>query len=136
METIKANILKAISEEYKAGRYYDFISNCVKETELNETVETKIVHTLHNALNRWADARVSMHRALKVLINSAQSHQTNIENNYSVDAGWVTASRYEEYIVEAKKWEQEAATAAYLIGLDAKEKSSLFAKVSSLIEYK
>jgi hypothetical protein len=33
METIKANILKAISEEYKAGRYYDFISSLCERNE-------------------------------------------------------------------------------------------------------
>jgi hypothetical protein len=41
--------------------------------------------------------------------------------------------RYEEYIVEAKKWEQEAATAAYLIGLDAKEKRK-FVRKSKFID--
>jgi hypothetical protein len=134
METIKANILKAISEEHASA--YNFISSCVKENKLDETLEAKIAYTLFNALQRWADARVSMHKSLTSLIRTAEDHKATIQNNFSVDAGWVTASRYEEYIVEAKKWEQEAATASYLIGLDAKEKVSLFAKVSSLIEYK
>ena len=134
METIKANILKSISEEH--ANLDAFISSLVKGINLDDSVETKLIKTLHNALTHWADARVYMHRALRVLINTAQDHQKNIENNYSVDAGWVTAREYEDYIVKAKKREHEIATVCYFIGLEPKESSSLFAKVSSLIEYK
>lgn len=134
METIKANILKAISEEHAS--LDDFIASLVKGINLDDSVGTKLIKTLHSGLTHWADARVYMHRALRVLINTAQDHQKNIENNYSVDAGWVTAREYEEYIVKAKKREHEIFTVCYFIGLEPKESSSLFAKVSSLIEYK
>jgi hypothetical protein len=134
LETIKANILKAISEEH--ANLDQFISSLVKGINLDDSIETKLAKTLHSGLTHWADARVYMHRALRVLINTAQDHQKNIENNYSVDAGWVTAKEYEDYIVKSKKREHEIWTVCYFIGLESKDSASLFEKVSSLIEYK
>lgn len=134
METIKANILKAISEEHAS--VYQFLKSFVKEVEIDESLETKIVHTVYNSLQRWAEARISMHRELGGLIRSAESHKTKIQNNLVVDAGWVTADKYNEYIVEAKKLENESAQCLRFIGLDLNESGSVFAKVSSLIEYK
>ena len=134
IENMKADILKAISEDHTSA--YKFISSCVREIELDLTVESKIAYTLFNSLQRWADARVSMHKALRSLILTATNLQSGIENNLSIDGGWIASNRYEEYLMEAKKWEQEVATATYLVGLDAKQKVSLFAKLSSLIEYK
>lgn len=133
MEVIKANILKAISEDQHS--VYRFCLECQIDTELNETFESKINQRISHSMDRWADARKSSHQALQTIIKTATEHKTSIENNLCVDASWLNTSRYEEYISEAKKFEHEITILTYFVGLTASETASVFAKLTSLIKF-
>jgi len=133
MEIIKANILKAISEEHKS--VYRFVAACQANTEIDETFESKMVERITNAMDRWASARKYSHQALQTIIKTATEHKTSLESNLNVDASWLNTSRYEEYISEAKKFEHEIITLTYFVGLDNDQRSSVFAKLTSLIDF-
>jgi hypothetical protein len=133
MEIIKANILKAISEEHIS--VFRFVQSCYGETALDESFESKMVQKITNGMDRWADARKDMHNALSGLISTATDHQKSIENNYSVDSGWINSNRYEISIADAKKYEHEITTLTFFIGFTPAERSELFAKLTSLIKF-
>ena len=133
MEVIKANILKAISEEHKS--VFRLSAAIQADTEINETFESKMVQRITNAMHGWADARRHQHQALQSIIRTATEHKTSIENNLCVDTSWLNTSRYEEYNTEAKKFEHEILTLTYFVGLSANETSSVFAKLTSLNEF-
>ena len=133
METIKENILKAISEEHNS--VYRFVAACYGDTELDESFESKMVQKITNSMDRWADARKEMHNTLSHMISTATDHKKSIENNFSVDSGWINSSRYETNIAEAKKYEHEITTLTFFIGFTPAERSELFAKLTSLIQF-
>ena len=133
METIKENILKAISEEHTS--VYRFVAACYGDTPLDESFESKMVQKITNSMDRWADARKEMHDTLSQMIRTATDHKKSIENNFSVDTGWINSSRYETNIADSKKYEHEIATLTFFIGFTPEERSSLFAKLTSLIRF-
>ena len=133
MEVIKANILKALNEEYTS--VYRFTEAVQGDFEINDSFESKMVERITTAMDRWASARKYSHQALQSLIRTATEHTTCLENNLNVDASWLNTSRYEEYITEASKFEHEITTLTYFVGLDSAERSSVFAKLTSLIQF-
>ncbi len=133
MEEIKANILKAMNEEHNS--VFRFIQSCYGEAEFNESFESKMVQKITNSMDRWADARKEMHKQLSHMISTATDHQKSIENNFSVDAGWINSNRYENNIADAKKYEHEITTLTFFIGFTPAERSELFAKLTSLIKF-
>ncbi len=133
MEIIKANILKAMNEEYTT--VHRFVGACYGDTELDESFESKMVQKITNSMDRWADARKEMHNTLSHMIRTATDHQKSIENNFSVDAGWINSNRYENNIADAKKYEHEITTLTFFIGFTPAERSELFAKLTSLIQF-
>jgi hypothetical protein len=133
MEVIKANILKAMNEEYTT--VHRFVGACYGDTELDESFESKMVQKITNSMDRWADARKEMHKTLSHMISTATDHKKSIENNFSVDSGWINSSRYETNIADAKKYEHELTTLTFFIGFTPSERSELFAKLTSLIQF-
>ena len=133
MEVIKANILKALNEDFTS--VYRFAQAVQGDFEINDSFESKMVERITNAMDRWASARRYSHQALQGLIRTATEHTASIENNLNVDASWMNTSRYEEYITEASKFEHEITTLTYFVGLDSTERSSVFAKLTSLIKF-
>jgi hypothetical protein len=133
METIKENILKAISEEHT--NVYRFIQTILSDFELDESMESNMVITLTNSMDRWADTRDSMHKALTKLISTATEHQSKIQLGFDVHSGWVQSNRYEEKLAEAKMWENEISTLTRLIGLGNTDRINLFKKLNSLIKF-
>ena len=133
MEVIKANILKAMNEEHNS--VFRFVQSCYGESALDESFESKMVQKITNSMDRWADARKEMHNTLSHMIRTATDHQKSIENNFSVDGGWINSSRYEISIADAKKYEHEITTLTFFIGFTPEERSSLFAKLTSLIKF-
>ena len=133
MEIIKANILKAISEEHTSVHW--FVAACYGDTALDESFESKMVQKITNSMDRWADARKEMHNTLSHMISTASDHQKSIENNFSVDAGWINSNRYENNIADAKKYEHELTTLTFFIGFTPSERACLFVKLTSLIKF-
>jgi hypothetical protein len=133
MEIIKANILEAINGEHTS--VFRFVASCYGDTELNESFESKMVQKITDSMNRWADARKEMHNTLSHMIATATDHKKSIENNFSVDAGWINSNRYENNIADAKKYEHEIVTLTFFIGFTPSQRNCLFAKLTSLIEF-
>ena len=136
MEIIKANILKAISENHTS--VYKFVSACFSDTALDESLEAKMILSITNAMDRWADARKEMHKGLNQMIRIATQRQSNIKQGYAAygsDAAWVTQTGYEEAITETNKWEQEIVTLCRLMSFTCEERVTIFAKLTSLIEF-
>ncbi len=131
METIKANILKAISEEHKS--VYDFAQAIGKGLLLDKSDELPIVfHLFFNAITRFADAREATNNTLSELISTAQREQARLQSGSALDLGWINSNRFEESVQESKKFQHEVHTLAYLIGLDAAQINELFKKIVSL----
>jgi hypothetical protein len=133
MEVIKANILKAMNEDFTS--VYRLVAAIQGDWEINETFESKMVERITAAMHGWAEARRYQNQALQSIIRTATEHKTSIENNLCVDASWLNTSRYEEYNAEAKKFEHEITSLTYFVGLNAKESASVFAKLTSLIKF-
>ena len=130
METIKANILKAISEEHRC--IYDFADAIVKGVQMDKSVECKTAQLIFNAITRFADAREATNKTLSQLISTAQSEQARLQAGSALDLGWINSNRFEESVQESKKLQHEVHTLAYLIGLDAAQINELFKKITSL----
>jgi hypothetical protein len=136
MEIIKANILKAISDEHTS--VHRFVSSCYGDTALDESMESKMVSLFTNSMNRWADARRTMHKSLNQMIRIATERQNNIVKGYAFyasDVAWVTQTGYEAAITETNKHEHEIVALTYLMGFSCDERTSIFAKLTSLIEF-
>lgn len=138
MEDIKVNILRSLDEDYTT--VYRFLDDCfpildgAKSTEFNY----KIAYKIYSAMDRWADARLEMHKSLSYMIRQANSNKESIEKGFGFwvsDAAWVTQTGYEKWIIEAQKWEQEIVTLTHLIDIDANERVRIFAKLNSLIKF-
>lgn len=136
METLKANILKAISGEHES--VYKFISACYEDMPLDESLESKMISSITQAMDCWADARLEMHKSLSNMIRRATERQASVVAGYGFyqsDAAWVTQTGYEQQITETNKWEQEMVTLCRLIGFDCEQRVSIFAKLTSLIKF-
>lgn len=136
METVKANILKAILEEHTS--VHRFVSSCYGDTALDGSMESKIVLLFTNSISRWADARKTMHKSLNQMIRIATERQNNIVKGYAFygsDVAWITQTGYEAAITETNKHEHEIVALTSLIGLSCDERISIFAKLTSLIEF-
>lgn len=133
METIKAKILKVISEEHTS--IYKFIRSCQLDVELDESIESQLVQTLTDAIMRWADARETMHKSLTSLIRTATDQKQKIQSGLDVQSGWIDSNRYKETIAEAKMWETEISTLTRLVGLQNTDRVNLFKKLNSLIQF-
>jgi hypothetical protein len=133
METIKANILKAISEEHKST--YDFADAIVKSVQIDKSVECKTASLIFNAITRFADSRLDICRQLDQLEKTIQSERTRLCNGSHLDLGWINPSRFEETVQESKKLWHEVHTLSYLIGLTGDEITGLANKIHSLTEY-
>lgn len=135
METIKANILKAVSEEHES--VYRFASQFLKgfESAANNTTETKIANSIFNAIIRFADSRLDIDRNLSQIIGMAKSEQARLRNGAALDLGWINPTKFEAAVQESKKLWHEIHTLAYLIGLTANEIEQLAYKIHTLTEY-
>lgn len=133
METIKANILKAISEEHKS--VYDFADAIVKGVQMDKSVECKTAHLIFNAITRFADSRLDIDKALSQMASTIKSEQTRLHQGSALDLGWINSSRFEEAVQESKKLWHEVHTLSYLIGLTGDEITGLANKIHSLTEY-
>lgn len=133
METIKANILKAISEEHKST--YDFADAIVKGVQMDKSVECKTAHLIFNAITRFADSRLDIDKALSQMAGTIKSEQARLHQGSALDLGWINSSRFEEAVQELKKLWHEVHTLSYLIGLTGDEITGLANKIHSLTEY-
>lgn len=138
MENLKVHVLRALDEEHTS--VFKFIDECFEifDDKSQKTLEVKIARSLYNAMDRWADARLDMHKSLKQMIRIATERQTDISKGYAAyasDSAWVTQTGYERAITETNKWEQEIVTLSYLINLDSHDRIRIFAKLTSLIKF-
>ena len=138
MENLKVYVLRALDEEHTS--LFKFIDECfpILNDREQKTLEIKIAHSLFNAMDRWADARLDMHKALTQMIRIATERKTDITKGYAAyasDTAWVTQTGYERAITETNKWEQEIVTLTHLINLDANDRIRIFAKLTSLIKF-
>jgi hypothetical protein len=134
METIKANILKAISEEHKST--YDFADAIVKSVQMDKSVECKTASLIFNAITRFADSRVAIDETLSRMESTIKSEKARLRNGSHLDLGWINSSRFEEAVQESKKLWHEVHTLSYLIGLTGDEIIGLANKIHSLTEYR
>jgi hypothetical protein len=138
VENLKVNILRSLDLEHAS--VYRFLDECfeILDDKSQKTLEVKIAHSLFNAMDRWADARLDMHKALTQMIRIATERKTDITKGYAAyasDTAWVTQTGYERAITETNKWEQEIVTLTHLINLDANDRIRIFAKLTSLIKF-
>ena len=135
METLKANILKAISEEHKS--VYGLASQSLQgfESAANDTPETKTANLIFNAMIRFASSRTEIDRNLNSMAATIKSEQARLRNGSALDLGWINPTKFEEAVQESKKLWHEVHTLAYLIGLSAKEIDQLAYKIHTLTEY-
>ena len=139
METIKANILKAISEEHRC--IYDFADAIVKGVQvkgvqIDKSVECKTASLIFNAITRFADSRVAIDETLSRMESTIKSEKARLRNGSHLDLGWINPSRFEETVQESKKLWHEVHTLSYLIGLTGDEIIGLANKIHSLTEYR
>lgn len=135
METIKANILKAISEEQKD--VFDFATKLLAgfKSAANNTPETKIANSMFNAIIRFSDSRLNIDRQLDQMARMIKSERTRLRNGSGLDSCWVNSSKYEEAIQETNKLWHEVHTLSYIIGLTGDEIRDLANKIHYLTEY-
>jgi hypothetical protein len=139
METIKANILKAISEEHRC--IYDFADAIVKGVQvkgvqIDKSVECKTASLIFNAITRFADSRLAIDETLSRMESTIKSEKARLRNGSHLDLGWINPSRFEETVQESKKLWHEVHTLSYLIGLTGDEIIGLANKIHSLTEYR
>jgi len=135
METLKANILKAISEEQKD--VFNFATKLLAgfKSAANNTPESKIANSMFNAIIRFSDSRLNIDRQLDQMAGMIKSERKRLRNGSGLDACWVNSSRYEEAIQETNKWWHEVHTLSYIIGLTGDEIRDLANKIHYLTEY-
>lgn len=134
METLKGNILKAISEEHESA--YNLASKVVAGSESKDkTPEVRIGYSLFNAIIRFAESRTDIDRALTQLIRTVKSEQARLQQGSRLDLGWINSSRFEETVYESKRLEHEIKTLAYLVGLTGDQTGDLFKKIQDLTTY-
>jgi len=137
MEKLKTNLRNLLEADF--SRHRD-VFNLATEVLIgleneNETPETKIAHSLFDAIWKYSDSRQDINRAMNQLIGTAQREQSRLHEGRLLEIGWINPKQFEEAVMKTRNLWDRVRSLAYISGLDYEEISRLEKLIHQLTEY-
>jgi hypothetical protein len=133
METVKANIMNALTNNYKNkdGLFYDFRVGLEQET-----AEERAVNYLIFAFNAWSGTQWRINDSLNDIISDAKKIQKNVRECKDINTKVLWAqSQLTEYVSKSKEIENGIWQLCKVIGLSVTATNEVFKKVHSFIDF-
>ena len=132
METVKANIEKAMKKKYKTRD--EFFSDLKLNLDEN-TGEFRTAEALVYALDAWQYEQWKINDSLNKLIESAKKTQENVKEYKECRTYWIAQSNFAEHSATSKQIENGIFQLCHVIQLHSAATAELFKKVISFINF-
>jgi hypothetical protein len=132
METVKANIKKALIKKYKNRD--EFFSD-IKLNLDEDTAEFRTAQALVYALDHWQYQQWKINDSLTKLIDSAKKTQENVKEYKECRTYWIGQSNFQESSAISREIQNGILQLCHLIELDGTTTAELFKKVITFINF-